>query len=167
MNAIQVKIENDHDVFLIMDKSKTMKIEFPILLDELKFVYRRNHGFGFTPVFKIIVYGKGTVEFTGYENVKTIGKKKWQIEKSKILKLFSNAIELGIFELEPRYDLENKYKISGNKIICDSMGLTDLPSSNLEIHVSRDVLKICYELGAPKRLHRFEYQIIKLCNQHI
>jgi hypothetical protein len=88
-----------------------MKIQYPVLLDELKFVFRRLQGFGAFPVYEIVIYGNGIVNYEGFEFVKITGKQTSILEKSKVLKLFKKAIELDVFELDSKYAGEIVYSI--------------------------------------------------------
>jgi hypothetical protein len=144
-----------------------MELQYPIKTDQIKFVLRRDEGFGPVPVFTVSIDGNGNVEYEGIENVRVKGKHSSKISQVKVLKLFSQTLELGILDLETNYVAETIYSIHDNKIFALDRCGTDLPSSELEIGIGKKRKKIYNNQGAPKRLVEFEELIIKLSGVHV
>ena len=144
-----------------------MNLKFPIKTDQIKFVLRRDEGFGPVPVFTVSIDGNGNVEYEGIENVRVKGKHSSKISQAKVLKLFSQTLELGILDLDTNYIAETIYSIHDNIIFASNLCSTDLPSSQLEIRIGKKRKKIFNYEGAPKRLVEFEELIIKLSGVHV
>jgi hypothetical protein len=132
-----------------------MNITYPIPINDIEFKVIRKGGFGSWPEYELTIHGSGQVDYLGISNVNVIGKQIQSIDKTQILNLFKNAIDLGIFELDSTYIVENKYVIQNDCIECVTSELASLPSVAIEIRIGQEIKRIfCYEY-APKRFYDF------------
>jgi hypothetical protein len=132
-----------------------MIINFPIPLTDLKFKVKRTPCFGACPVYELIIDGSGQVDYLGTSNVCVVGSRMGNIDKSKILILFQQAIELGIFDLDSKYLYKSDYVINNDSIDCIAINSTCLPSITIEIRIGKKVKKIYNYQGAPKRFYDY------------
>lgn len=95
--------------------------------------------FGFCPVYKMEIYGDGTVHYIGTRNVDRIGVFKGKASIDKIDSLIIKAKEIGFMNLKDEYD----------------GSVSDLPATHTSVMMDGKTKKIKSRYGTPDELRGF------------
>lgn len=132
----------------VMDNSGTKMIsEDDAQKKNIIITLHRTMCFGTCPVYKLTIYGDGTVIYEGKKFVKDIGIKTTTINEEKVRQLVSEFKKINYFSLKDSYD---------------ETGITDMPYALTSITIDDKTKSIRHYYGdpnAPKELTQLEKRI--------
>jgi len=103
--------------------------------------------FGTCPVYKLTIYGDGTIAYEGKKHVKEQGNRTTRISEDKVRELISEFERIGYFKLRDSYV---------------ARGMTDMPSAITSITIGSRTKTVGHYYGdksAPKELKELEKMI--------
>jgi hypothetical protein len=108
--------------------------------DSLYFKLRRTPCFGRCKVYEINVYRSGYATFNGHSNVELEGMHQGRVGMDTLITILTQAEKIDFFSLEDRYDNE---------------GITDLPSTIIQISANGKNKKVVSRVGTPEALKSY------------
>jgi len=121
-------------------KMDAPKFGGPLQSDSLFFTMRRTPCFGKCKAYEINVYRSGYATFNGGSNVELIGMHQGHVGMDTMNTILTQAEKIDFFALEDRYDNE---------------GITDLPSTIIQIAADGKNKKVVSRVGTPEALMSF------------
>lgn len=116
----------------------------PTDFSDVTITLERHPCFGFCPIYSVLIYGNGTVNYVGMNFVETMGVKVFKIPADKVKELVTDIYETNFFSLNDRYEAP----------------MTDLPSATTTVTIGAQT-KSVYNYGnaGPQKLEDFEQKI--------
>ncbi|MFC1968631.1 DUF6438 domain-containing protein [Chloroflexota bacterium] len=126
----------------------------PVNLKDVAITLERTECFGTCPVYRLTVYGDGTVIYEGIRFVKVQGTIQTAISEDKIKQLVSEFQRIDYFSLKDSYEERNA---------------TDMPSAFTSLTIDGDKKNVRHyhgDLSAPKELTELENRIDEIVNSN-
>ncbi len=123
----------------------------PTNFENLVITLERTPCYGMCPVYKLKVFGDGTVVYEGERFVNVTGRQTSKISQDKIKELIDEFYRIGYFSLKESYT--EKCDIRG----C--MQVTDLPTTITSITIDGKTKRVKNYFGAPEKLDELENKI--------
>lgn len=108
--------------------------------------------FGTCPVYSIILFGNGTIKWTGEMYVDSIGSRTDHIDGNSVTDLFNSLESAGFFNLNDSFT---------------SYDITDMPTAILTVQnnsVTKQVVHYYGDLSAPEKLPEMEESVDEMAN---
>jgi len=115
---------------------------------EVLITIERGACYGTCPIYSAQISGDGTVIYSGIENVKVKGKKRFKIPKAKVQELVKAFESINYFSLKDKYETDE-----------NGMRIADLPPVTTSISLKGKTKKVIHNYGAPKELRELENKI--------
>jgi len=141
------------------------KIKFPFPIEDLQIILRRGMCYGTCPVYEINLNGIGYSFFFGKEFVEKIGDHPIEITSGDLLYVLNEAIRIGFWGLENKYERPMKCELNENNMVQynPQPTFTDMPTTEIEIHIGEKVKKVHAYDGYPERFDELAELIDLMC----
>lgn len=121
-------------------------------IEDVVMTLERTVCYGTCPAYLLTIYGDGTVEYRGYENVLVEGLRIGEISREQVQALVETFQRIDFFSLQDAYECA-PVVINGQKL-CEEV--TDLPSTYVSITIGDNVKRVLDYHGAPEKLRDLE-----------
>ncbi|HEX8265547.1 MAG TPA: DUF6438 domain-containing protein [Pyrinomonadaceae bacterium] len=115
---------------------------------EVLITIERGACYGTCPIYSAQISGDGTVVYSGVDNVKFKGKKRFKIPKAKVQELVKAFESINYFSLKDKYETDE-----------NGMRIADLPPVTTSISLKGKTKKVIHNYGALKELRELENKI--------